>query len=181
LPADGDFFVKKFFIFVALIFFVAGNFFPDEPIHHNPWELIIYRPENSSAINDVRAFLKIEDENGNDATSSVSATYEWISSRGIVNRYEKSFYLSGGMAMHLLLAKGKYFFSFFSPESETQFSSAENKNRWESNRFFYDTENPAKVIFLFPAADENGFYKGEWILDYRAPEFYKFTKPRISR
>ena len=49
-------------------------------LHHNPWELIIYRPENSSQINEIRCWLKLEDEAGNDVTyTAATATYEWIS------------------------------------------------------------------------------------------------------
>ena len=60
----------------------------------------------------------------------------------------------------------------------------------DSNLFFYlynfsqsttfeynSTENPAKVIFVSPTANENGFYDGGWHIDHKAPKFFRFTKP----
>ena len=47
-----------------------------------------------------------------------------------------------------------------------------------SNTFYYDTNNPTKVIFVMPTADENGFYDGGWYIDYKAPKFFKFTKAK---
>lgn len=153
-------------------------------VKHNPWELIIYRPENSFHINNVRCFLKIQDENGNDVSKSkVSASYEWISNPNVINQFEKSYYLSGGMAVHLHLQKGKYRFSVYTPKSELAnfFGNSRLKEfEWQSNVFEYDTENPTKVIFVVPTADSNGFYNGNWFIDYKAPKWFKFTKPKFE-
>lgn len=153
-------------------------------VHHNPWDLIIYRPENSSQINDVRCWLKLEDENGNDVTYSAirKATYEWISIPDIPNNYKRTYYLSGGMAMHLNIKPGKYKISFYTPEKDHEFVEYdfENKGDWTSNIFEYNTDNPAKVIFLYPTANDNGFYNGGWIIDYKAPKYFKFTIPKME-
>ena len=104
------------------------------PVKPNPSTLIIYRPENKEPLNEIRCFLKIEDDKGNDVTydsSICTATYEWINWRsdltyitkidatyftsifqrpyqGTVKNYQHTYYLSGGMATHLNLKKGKY-------------------------------------------------------------------------
>ncbi|WP_177206240.1 hypothetical protein [Treponema bryantii] len=37
------------------------------------------------------------------------------------------------------------------------------------NSFFeYNTENPTKVIFVTPTRNDNGFYNGGWIIDYKS-------------
>lgn len=175
---------RKFLIlFLTIIFLFAQNSLSAQ-VKHNPWELIIYRPENSFHINDVRCFLKIQDENGNDVSKSkVSATYEWISNPDVINQFEKSYYLSGGMAVHLQLQKGKYRFSVYTPKSELVYFLGNPRLKefeWQSNVFEYDTENPAKVIFVVPQADSNGFYNGNWLIDYKAPKWFKFTKPKLE-
>ena len=81
------------------------------------------------------------------------------------------------MAIHLNLKPGKYNFSVYTPKEEQFYSTIPNKNQWESNIFSYSTENPLKVIFVYPEANENGFYTGRWKIDYKAPKFWKFTKP----
>lgn len=184
--------IKKIFPAFCILSF-AMTFRPaaaedGRPPRHNPWELIIYRPENSAGMNDVRCWLRLQDEAGNDIPvdvrsypNSVSATYEWISVPDVVNRYERSAYLSGGMAMHLHLRAGKYRISFYTPADRQTGAGVPNQTQWESNEFFYDTENPAGVIFVTPAADENGFYTGEWHIDYKAPKFFKFTKPERKK
>lgn len=171
--------MKKFL--VILIF--SAFFLPLQAelpkLKHNPWELIIYRPENSSQLNEIRCWLKIEDENGNNVLGTkASATYEWTSIPDVVNCYKKSVYLSGGMAAHLQLRPGKYRFSVSTPESELVNFSGNAKSEWKSNVFEYDTENPAKVIFVVPEADDNGFYSGQWFIDYKAPKWFKFIKPK---
>lgn len=149
------------------------------PLRHNPWELILYRPEDADGMNEVRCWLRIEDEDGNDVTySAAKATYEWISIPGVVNQYERTYYLSGGMAMHLLLKGGAYTISFYTPADKQFGADVQNGGQWESNRFSYDTRNPAKVIFVSPTADGNGFYNGGWHIDYRAPRFWRFTQPK---
>lgn len=150
-------------------------------LHHNPWELIIYRPENSGGMNSVRCWLSIETESGQDVTySAAKATYEWISIPDVINQYERSYYLCGGMAMHLLLKPGRYVFTFYTPPEHQFGVSVQNKSQWESNSFFYDTRNPAKVIFVSPVANENGFYSGGWHISAKAPLFWKFIKPRMT-
>lgn len=175
---------RKFLIlFLTASFLFAQNFLSAQ-VKHNPWELIIYRPENSFHINDVRCFLKIQDENGNDVSKSkVKASYEWISNPNVINYFEKSYYLSGGMALHLNLQKGKYRFSVYTPKSELAYFIGNPRLKefeWQSNVFEYDTENPTKVIFVVPQADSNGFYSGKWLVDYKAPKWFKFTKPKVE-
>lgn len=175
--------MKKILTFLAFFFAMSGSVLIAEisPVKHNPWELIIYRPENSSNLNEIRCWLKIEDENGSDvADTKVKAKYEWISSPGTFYNYKKSIFISGGMAVHLNLKKGKYRFSVCTPESELQYFVGNAKSEWQSNVFEYDTENPAKVIFIIPQADDNGFYSGKWIIDYKAPSWFKFTKPKME-
>ena len=154
-------------------------------IKHNPWELIIYRSENKTDFNYIRCFVRIEDENGNDVSKTkVKATYEWATIPNVVNHYKNKLYLDGGMAMHLNLHPGKYRFSVYTPrESYQGFELAkgiENQNQWESNVFEYDTENPTKVIFVTPVVNDNGFYKGEWWIDFKAPRFFKWSEGKIS-
>lgn len=165
-------------------------------------ELIIYRPENRGDMNDVRCWVKIEDEEGNDVTYTCgTATYEWAyqsnvsqidwskgfsavfqkTNRNKVNYYQKTWYLSGGMAMHLNLKPGKYIISVYTPADQHSFVTQLNSTvdgEWKSNTFTYNSENPVNVIFVSPTANDNGFYNGGWYIDYRAPAFYKYTKPK---
>ncbi len=174
--------MKKFLIFLMFFLAMPGCSLIAEisPINHNPWELIIYRPENSSNLNEVRCWLKIEDEEGNEVLNTkVKAKYEWTSRPGSFYNYKKSIFISGGMAVHLNLKKGKYRFSVYTPKTELKYFSGNAKEEWTSNIFNYDTENPTKVIFIIPQADTNGFYAGKWIIDYKAPEWFKFTKPAV--
>ncbi len=178
-------FKLRFFLILCLtasFLFLRNPLFAQ--VKHNPWELIIYRSENSFHINNVRCFLRIQDENGNDVSKSkVKATYEWLSNPNVINYFEKSYYLSGGMAVHLNLQKGKYRFSVYTPKSELAYfvGNARLKEfEWQSNIFEYDTENPTKVIFVVPQADSNGFYSGKWFIDYKAPKWFKFTKPKFD-
>lgn len=173
-----------------------------EDLKHEPWSLIIYRPENSEGMNLVRCWLKLEDaETGEDVTySKAKAKYEWIPDTIVIKKkrpdllknffkpnrlstfyeYQKSYYLSGGMAMHLTLQKGKYKISLYTPKNEHAFFECSNKDDWTSNVFYYDTENPKKVIFVSPAANDNGFYKGGWLITEEEADFYKFTKPKME-
>ena len=134
----------------------------DMPAGHDKPSLIIYR---------------LEDEDGNDvtySTTTVTATYEWVSIPDRANNYKKKYYLSGGMAMHLKLKKGRYKISLYTPvDQQNNFTYAEADAKpfqWESNVFEYNTENPTKVIFVSPTRNDNGFYNGGWIIDYRAPK-----------
>ena len=146
----------------------------DLPAGHDKTSLIIYRPDNLPAINDIRCFLRLQDENGKDVTyTACKATYEWMSTPDIIRKYKHTYFLSGGMAMHLKLKKGRYKISLYTPvDQQNNFTYAEADVRpfqWESNVFEYNTENPTKVIFVTPTRNDNGFYNGGWIIDYKAP------------
>lgn len=172
-----------------------------EPLVPNWWTLIIYRPENSEGMNDIRCFLKIEDaETKEDVTATAAKIgYQYVvdvpegkqtdprSIASIFNEpeiplytYKKTPFLSGGMAMYLYIKKGKYNFTFTTPKDKTYDFPCDNTEDWESNTFYYDTSNPTNVIFVFPEANDNGFYTGSWYIDYKAPKFYKFTKPKLK-
>ncbi len=125
---------------------------------------------------------KIEfDEDGKDITydtSKINATYEWTNSNpDVIFKYKKTYWLSGGCAMHLKLKKGKYKISFYTPinkQNNWTYPKSDTKPfQWESNVFEYNTENPIKVIFLVPTANDNGFYNGGWYIDYKAPVYLK--------
>ena len=177
---------KIIFLLLALL---ATHIFADSgmtQIKHNPWELIIYRPENKTDFNYIRCYVKITDENGNDVSKTkVKATYEWASIPNVVNRYKNLLYLDGGMAMHLNLTPGKYHFSVYTPiDKQAGFEctkSIAGKFQWESNTFEYDTENPAKVIFVTPVMDDNGFFNGSWWIDHKAPRFFKWSEMKVSQ
>ncbi|MCQ2596428.1 MAG: hypothetical protein MJ181_01145 [Treponema sp.] len=166
---------------------------PGVPIHstketkpdlkHNWWELIIYRPQNTEHINDIRCWLRIEDMDGNDVTcSAAKATYEWVSIPDVVNKYQKSYWLSGGVAMHLNIKAGRYKMTVYTPSDKQWPYPSENREEWKSNEFIYDTENPAKVIFVYPGMNENGFYDGRWILSGRSPKYFKqATIPEMKK
>ena len=178
----------KFGMTVSLLFFtfsllsaqpVPGSYYDfldatkDLPAGHDKTSLIIYRPDNIGVLNDIRCFLRLEDEQGNDVTySAATATYEWVSIPDRINNYKKKYYLSGGMAMHLKLKKGHYKISLYTPvDQQNNFTYAEadvKPFQWESNVFEYNTENPTKVIFVSPTRNDNGFYNGGWVIDYRA-------------
>lgn len=172
--------MKRFFILFLLIISQGIIFSEKSTLKFNPWELIIYRPENSENINTVRCFLTIYDENDNDITFSdkVKISYEWVSIPDKANYFKRKVYLQGGMAIHLNLKKGKYKFKVETPKDELYNYEGDAKSIWTSNTFEYNTENPLKVIFVYPTANENGFYNGSWIIDYKAPKFYKVTKPK---
>lgn len=170
------------FLRFALIFFFLTQIFSENQakLKHNPWELILYRPENKTDFNYVRCYVRIEDENGNDVShTKVKATYEWATIPNVANNYKNLYYLDDGMAMHMNLKPGKYRFSVYTPSDKQNFPCA-NKNQWESNVFEYDTENPAKVIFVTPVMNDNGFFAGAWWIDYKAPKFFKWTQGKIQ-
>lgn len=183
--------MKIFFLIVVIL---SNSFFLNaqnsektekyDAIKHNPWSLIIYRPDNSAQINEIRCFLTIKDAlTGEDVTyKKAKANYAWISEPKRAFEYQKSYFLSGGMAMHLLLKPGKYAITVKTPVKEQLGFKISEKNEakdWESNTFYYNTENPLKVIFVSPTANENGFYNGGWWIDYKAPQYWKVTKPKI--
>ena len=82
--------------------------------------------------------------------------------------------------MHCLLKPGKYNITVCTPKDKTYPVVTSNKEDWTSNVFYYDTDNPTNVIFVIPTANENGFYNGGWYIDYKAPKYFKFTKPIIK-
>ena len=84
---------------------------------------------------------------------------------------------------HLNIKPGKYNISVYSEPKDYEFVefNFDNKGNWESNILYYNTDNPTKVIFIYPTANDNGFYNGGWVIDYYAPEYYKFTKPKMER
>lgn len=203
--------MRNFYIFLLYILFISGEFcFSQEnmrrlndgsPLHFNPWELLIYRPENSGTMNNIRCWIKLEDENGNDVTfTKCKATYYYANNvvrdrkaetmrfgsifhrsapRQVFN-YQQSYFLEGGLVMYLLLKPGKYKISVCTPKDQQYLSKIRSEGDWNSNVFEYDTENPAKVLFVSPTANDNGFYNGGWRIDSKAPEYYKFTKPKIN-
>ena len=147
----------------------------DMPVQHDKQSLIIYRPDNKGNMNYIRCFLRLQDEQGNDVTyTACKATYEWVSIPDVVNQYKKTYYLSGGMAMHLSLKKGKYKITLYTPvDQQANFTYPEAGTtpfEWQSNTFLYNTENPTKVIFVTPTQNENGFYNGGWFIDYKSPK-----------
>ena len=146
----------------------------DLPAGHDKTSLIIYRPDNVGVLNDIRCFLRLEDEEGNDITydtTTITATYEWLSTPDIIRNYKHTYFLSGGMAMHLKLKKGRYKISLYTPtDQQNNFTYPQTDTKafqWESNVFEYNTENPTKVIFVTPTRNDNGFYNGGWVIDYR--------------
>ena len=145
----------------------------DMPAGHDKTSLIIYRPDNVGVLNDIRCFLRLEDENGNDVTyTACTATYEWMSTPDIIRKYKHTYFLSGGMAMHLKLKKGRYKITLYTPtDQQNNFTYAEADAKpfqWESNVFEYNTENPTKIIFVTPTRNDNGFYNGGWSIDFRS-------------
>ncbi len=156
---------KGKFIFSSLLFLCLTGFVFAQDLHHNPWELIIYRPQNNGDLNYVRCRIKLQDaQTGEDVTyTKAKATYEWASIPNRVNYYKKSYYLDSGMAAHLNLQSGQYKITVYTDNSV-------------SNTFYYDTQNPTKVIFVIPVANENGFYTGSFRIDYKAPKYYKMTQ-----
>ncbi|MBC6712936.1 hypothetical protein [Treponema sp. Marseille-Q3903] len=199
--------MKRFCLLLTSLFFsavvfaqpVSGSFYDfidqtqEMPVKPNPTTLIIYRLESRYEMNEIRCWLKLEDENGNDVTyTSAKAAYEWPvykywdpykTNRTLPQTftqrepdlipYRKKYYLSGGMAMHLNLKKGKYKISLYTPiDQQNNFEYPTEGQRafeWHSNVFEYDTENPTNVLFVTPVTDENGFYNGGWLIDYKQP------------
>lgn len=182
-------FLSLIFISIFLFSFVEKTSAQESPkaiykdsLKHNSWELIITRPYNTEQMNDIRCYLKAVDaETGEDVTfTKIKANYSWLSDPHKCYNYNHSYFLNGGMSMHLLLKPGKYFFTFSTPKDKVFGIEVSNKSDWQSNSFYYDTENPAKVIWVIPTANENGFYNGGWHISGKAPQYYKFTKPQVT-
>ena len=183
LKGIGLAFILVCFLLAPLLFAqpVPGSYYDfmdavkDLPVQHDKQSLIIYRPDNKGNMNYIRCFLRLQDEQDNDVTyTACKATYEWVSIPDVVNQYKKKYYLSGGMAMHLSLKKGKYKITLYTPvDQQANFTypdPATTPFEWQSNTFLYNTENPTKVIFVTPTQNENGFYNGGWIIDYKSPK-----------
>ena len=177
---------KSHFAAILFLLFMLFPSFSQEKspeVRHNWWELIIYRPQNNGDLNNVRCWIKLVDaETGEDVTyTKAKATYEWASIPDRINYYQKTYYLEGGMAAHFNLQKGKYIITVYTPKDKAGYFTSQNpcsnEGDWISNEFYYDTENPTKVIFVVPTADDNGFYNGGWYIDYKAPKYFKFTTP----
>ena len=94
--------------------------------------------------------------------------------------YQHTYYLDGGMSMHLLLKPGKYNISFYTPKEKVFGIKVSNKGDWISNTFYYDTTNPTNVIWLIPTANSNGFFNGGWYITYKAPQYFKYVKPYVT-
>lgn len=178
--------LKKFFSIFLLIYNFAFFVFSDE--------LIIYRPRNSSNINLVRCWVKIENEQGEDVTYKVArGAYAYMDRPKELNWYQRAYFLEGGMACHLYLNKGKYKISVYTPKKHVQdFPIAENlRTDWDSDVFEYDSSkiensvdknyNPLKVIFISPTANENWFYLPHWNIDYKAPTYLKERDPKFTK
>ncbi len=163
-------------------FLILPLFSQSPTIHPNPWSLIISRPYNSDKMNDVRCYVKFEDaQTGEDVTyTKIKANYVWANTPKIAHKYQHTYFLTGGMAMHCLLKPGKYKISVITPKEKNNSFQTENNDDWASNIFYYDTSNPTNVIFVVPTANDNGFYNGGWYIDYKAPKYFKFTKPVIT-
>ncbi|MCR5437602.1 MAG: hypothetical protein K6E97_11125 [Treponema sp.] len=144
--------------------------------------LIIYRPYNSGDINEIRCYLKVTDENDNDVLkTNCKVFYAWYNKPKVFYSYKNTVYISGGMATHIYFKPGRYKISVYTPRDKQNNFECENKDTWTSNTFIYDTDNPPKVIFISPVANDNVFYCGQWYISFKAPKFYKFTKPAILR
>ncbi|MCR5612845.1 hypothetical protein [Treponema sp.] len=158
----------------------AKDMTPD--LKPNPWSLTIYRPENSFHINEIHCWVKFTDaDTGEDVTyTKIFPKYSWVNRPDKNLDYHGSYYLSGGMLMKIILKPGRYNITVYTPKDKVFGITTPNKGDWTSNVFYYDTNNPTNVIWVVPVADEYGFYTGSWYIDYRAPKYYKFTKPRIN-
>lgn len=142
--------------------------------------LIIYRPYNNGDMNEIRCYLKVTDENDNDVLkTNCKVFYAWYDEPNVFYSYKKTVFIAGGMATHIYFTPGKYKISVYTPKDKQNNFECNNKETWTSNTFIYDTNNPLKVIFITPTADDNVFYNGGWFISYKAPKFYKFTKPVI--
>ena len=84
---------ELFPIVFFLILLNATFLHAEDEVRHNPWSLIIYRPENSYQINETRCYLKLEDaDTGEDVTyTKAKANYSWISEPKKGIPYERSY------------------------------------------------------------------------------------------
>lgn len=139
--------------------------------------LEIYRPENFGAMNDVPCMLSVTDEDGNDASDKIiSISFSWYYEMQWLHRHYNGC-MTGGTVIHLHMKSGVYHITVHTPPESQNNLVPDNRNEWTSNTFVFNTENQPHVIFVSPTANQNGFYTGGWHIDYRAPKFYKYTKP----
>lgn len=163
---------------ITLFLLVPSAAFPKHEKVVPLFPLTIYRPTNTEDINDIRCWLKVEDMDGKEVTyTDCYASYAWIDTPNVRHQYQKTYYLAGGMAMHLTLKKGRYRITVYTPTEHLTGLTSMDSKMWKSNVFEYNTENPLNVLFVSPTANDNGFYTGGWWLDYRAPEYWMWTKP----
>lgn len=188
-------------LFVALVFsWLLCAFLPLQALE-------IYRPENFGALNTIPCLIRVTDQAGNDASDRIShLSYNWYYEIPLpnwsrqpesLNRYFNGCF-TGGVVVHLLMQPGIYEISVYTPvdkqqdykiaqvhtsgSAATETESTEAAPReWTSNTFTYNTAHKPNVIFISPVANENGFFCGSWHIDYKAPRFFKYTKPLMQR
>lgn len=96
----------------------------------------------------VRCWLNIQDMEGNDVTyTAAKATYEWTSIPDKVNYYQKSWWLEGGVAMHLNLKKGRYKFSVSTPSDKQYPISKQEPQRMDIQSVSLRYGKPGKGDF----------------------------------
>ena len=163
----------------ALLFILASPLSSQE-IHHSPWELVIYRPLNKGDINDVRCYLVLEDAQTGEIVTKTAlrkASYQYTSDLNTAYFYQRDPYLCGDMMMILNIKPGKYWISLWTPKDKAAFLENPKPRRdWNSNRLYYNTDNPIKALFVRPTKNDNGFYDGSWEISTKAPQFWKWTK-----
>lgn len=174
---QGAWCARRSFLVCAVVLLLAAPAFA----------LNIYRPENKGALNTVPCLIRVTDLDGNDASSAVThLSYNWyyelrhLDWRGepkTLNTYFNGCF-TGGVVVHLLTKPGVYRISVYTPP-ERQQGLGDGARVWESNDFIYDTRNKPNVIFVSPTANDNGFFDGGWHIDYRAPRFWRYTKPTL--
>lgn len=146
------------------------------------FSLEIYRPSNYGTMDDIPCLLKITDTEGNDAWDKIiSISYSWYNDMRNTPHWSHTYYngcFTGGCVIHLEMQKGTYLISVCTPPEHQRNYLPDHPEEWQSNTFKYTVGAPAlKVIFVNPTANQNGFYNGGWHVDYRAPKYYKYTKP----
>ncbi|MBO4320593.1 MAG: hypothetical protein J5857_09010 [Treponema sp.] len=145
--------------------------------------LEIYRPSNFGSMDDIPCLLRICDMDGNDAWDKIiHLDYSWYYDMQTDPHWTHKYYkgcFTGGAVIHLTMQEGTYRISVYTPPENQFGSNVSNTSQWESNEFIYKTGSPAlKVIFVSPVANQNGFYTGAWYIDYRAPKYFKWAKPK---
>lgn len=144
------------------------------------YALEIYRPENFGDMNDIPCYLRITDMDGNDATDCIKGiSHSWYYDVRLLHRYYEGC-LTGGSVVHLSMKEGTYKIYVYTPKDK-QSEYDDLTGDWKSNEFIYKVGSPAlNVIFISPTADDNGFYNGGWHVDYKAPKYFKYTKPYLN-